>query len=77
MIVSITSPLIHNVAMSDLQDLPAYEFASRPAPGEVFEVLPGIGWLRLPLPFVLSHINTWLLDDGSEKVIVDTGFDTP
>ena len=69
------SPLIHNVAMSDLQDSLAYEFSSRPAPGEVSEVLPGIGWLQLPLPFVLSHINTWLLDDGEEKVIVDTGFD--
>ena len=61
--------------MKDLQDSLAYEFTSRPAPGEVFEVLPGIGWLQLPLPFVLSHINTWLLDDGEEKVIVDTGFD--
>ncbi|MGD9264391.1 MAG: MBL fold metallo-hydrolase [Lysobacterales bacterium] len=61
--------------MSDLQDSLAYEFTSRPAPGEVFEVLPGIGWLQLPLPFVLSHINTWLLDDGDEIVVVDTGFD--
>ena len=60
--------------MSDLQDSLAYEFASRPAPGEIFEVLPGIGWVRLPLPFVLSHINVWLLQDGDDRAIVDTGF---
>jgi glyoxylase-like metal-dependent hydrolase (beta-lactamase superfamily II) len=61
--------------MKDLQDSLAYEFAKRPFPGEVFEVLPGIGWVRLPLPIVLPHINTWLLDDGDGKVIVDTGLD--
>lgn len=45
-----------------------------PAPGEVMEVMPGILWLRMPLPFALNHINLWLLKDGDGWAIVDTGF---
>lgn len=50
-----------------------YEYGSRPQPGEAMEILPGIRWLHLPLPFVLNHINTWVLDDGAERTLVDTG----
>jgi glyoxylase-like metal-dependent hydrolase (beta-lactamase superfamily II) len=28
----------------------------------------------MPLPFALDHINLWLLDDGDERVIVDSGY---
>src|ERR1700741_5281027 len=35
-----------------------------PAPGGSFEVLPGVRWLRMALPFALDHINLWLLRDG-------------
>lgn len=38
--------------------------------------MPGLRWLHLPLPFVLNHINTWILDDGDARVLVDTGFFT-
>lgn len=34
-----------------------------PAPGEALEVLPGIRWVRMGLPFALDHINLWLLRD--------------
>jgi glyoxylase-like metal-dependent hydrolase (beta-lactamase superfamily II) len=51
-----------------------YEYEFRPRPGEVIEILPGLNWLRLPLPFVLDHINVWLLKDGNGWAIVDTGF---
>jgi glyoxylase-like metal-dependent hydrolase (beta-lactamase superfamily II) len=52
-----------------------YTFADTlPAPGKVIEVLPGILWLRMPLPFALNHINLWLLKDGDGWAIVDTGF---
>ncbi len=38
----------------------------------------GVGWLRMPLPFALDHINLWLLDDvddaGAALTAVDTGF---
>jgi glyoxylase-like metal-dependent hydrolase (beta-lactamase superfamily II) len=35
-----------------------------PAPGAVHELAPGLGWLRMPLPFALDHINLWLLKDA-------------
>ena len=34
-----------------------------PAPGTTIEVAPGVRWLRMGLPFVLDHINLWLLRD--------------
>ena len=34
-----------------------------PAPGETFEVAPGVRWIRMALPFALDHINLWLLRD--------------
>lgn len=49
-----------------------------PAPREIFQVAPGVGWLRMPLPFALDHINLWLLEDEVDGepgwAIVDTGF---
>lgn len=52
-----------------------YEFDLRPEHGDVNTVADGIEWLRMPLPFALSHINLWMLRDGSrnEIAIVDTG----
>lgn len=47
-----------------------------PAPDSMIEVAPGVHWLRFPLPISLNHINLWLLEDGDEWVIVDTGFGT-
>ncbi|WP_293776651.1 MBL fold metallo-hydrolase [uncultured Oxalicibacterium sp.] len=42
----------------------AYPFDDAlPAPGSVLDVAPGIKWLRMALPFALSHINLWLLED--------------
>lgn len=54
-----------------------YEFAESPAPGATMPVAPGVYWLRMPLPFALSHINLWLLEDGAGFSIVDTGVFTP
>jgi glyoxylase-like metal-dependent hydrolase (beta-lactamase superfamily II) len=45
-----------------------------PAPGEALEILPGLLWLRMPLPFALNHVNLWLLRDGLGWTAVDTGF---
>src|SRR5437667_417499 len=44
-----------------------------PRAGTVVDVLPGIKWLRMPLPFRLDHINLWLLEDGAGWTAVDTG----
>jgi len=47
-----------------------------PAPGRALTVAPGVKWLRMGLPFVLNHINVWLLRDEIDGVagwtIVDT-----
>nr|WP_243453313.1 MBL fold metallo-hydrolase [Polymorphobacter multimanifer] len=44
-----------------------------PEGGTLFEVVPGVHWLRMPLPFGLDHINLWALDAGDGWAIVDTG----
>lgn len=56
-----------------------YPFKMRWSPelAEPFEVCDGVFWLRTPLPMTLDHINLWLLRDGDQWVIVDTGFDYP
>ncbi len=48
-----------------------------PPPGTLFEVAPGVHWLRMPLPMAgLDHINLWVLDDGDGWAIVDSGLNT-
>jgi len=61
-------------------DMPLhYPLEHLPEPGGTIEVLPGLRWVRMPLPFALDHINLWLLRDGSSAsgvplwTAVDTG----
>lgn len=58
------------------RDSLTYPFPDVPAPGRLIEVAPGVHWLRMPLPFVLDHINLWLLKDGDGWTIVDCGYAT-
>ena len=44
-----------------------------PPPGVLLQVAPGVRWLRMPLPFVLDHINLWVIDDGEQLALVDCG----
>lgn len=44
-----------------------------PQRGEFVEVVPGVHWIRLPLPYRLNHINVWALADGDGWTLVDTG----
>lgn len=53
-----------------------YAFATSPEPGATVPVAQGVYWLRMPLPFALSHINLWLLEDGDGWTLVDTGVAT-
>jgi glyoxylase-like metal-dependent hydrolase (beta-lactamase superfamily II) len=47
-----------------------------PETGSVHMLAPGVGWMRLPVPGSLKHINVWALDDGDDGIaIVDTGLD--
>ena len=54
-----------------------YPITTIPEAGSYTEVEQGIYWLRLPLPFELSHINVWLLDDGDGWTLVDAGVSMP
>jgi glyoxylase-like metal-dependent hydrolase (beta-lactamase superfamily II) len=44
-----------------------------PAAGEVVQIVPGLLWLRMPLPFELDHINLYLIEDSDGWVVVDCG----
>ncbi|HOA92899.1 MAG TPA: MBL fold metallo-hydrolase [Quisquiliibacterium sp.] len=58
---------------------PVLEYPCTPIPesGQTLEVAPGVLWIRMPLPFALSHINLWAIADGDRWAIVDTGIQTP
>ena len=64
--------------MNPLEAQLVYPFADQvPAPGTAVEILPGLSWLRMPLPFALDHINLWLLDEGEAGwSLVDCGAGT-
>ncbi|MEO0576383.1 MAG: MBL fold metallo-hydrolase [Pseudomonadota bacterium] len=59
------------------QSLLHYADAAIPEHGETTTLAPGVEWLRMPLPFLLGHINLWLLseDDGT-VCIVDSGLNS-
>jgi glyoxylase-like metal-dependent hydrolase (beta-lactamase superfamily II) len=46
---------------------------TRPPPGAVVEVAPGLLRTCLPLPGPPSHVNCWLIADGEGWLLVDTG----
>jgi glyoxylase-like metal-dependent hydrolase (beta-lactamase superfamily II) len=47
-----------------------------PAYGELTDMLPGLFWVRLPMPNLPNHVNCWLLDNGPGWTLVDCGMDT-
>jgi glyoxylase-like metal-dependent hydrolase (beta-lactamase superfamily II) len=69
-------------AAAELERALHYPLADRlPPRGGAIELMPGVKWLRMPLPFALDHINLWLLRDrldGREGwTVVDTCIDSP
>ncbi len=48
-------------------------FPDPPAPGQTVQVAPGILWLRFPLPFLLNHVNVYLIEDEGGWAAFDTG----
>ena len=56
-----------------------YGDAVPPVGGSV-ELLPGLRWIRMGLPFALDHINLWLLEDRIDGTdgwtVVDCGIAT-
>lgn len=64
--------------MNTLEHQLDYPFADAlPEPGRLREVVPGVYWVRMPLPFALDHINLWLLRDELDGragwTVVDSG----
>jgi glyoxylase-like metal-dependent hydrolase (beta-lactamase superfamily II) len=54
--------------MNPLESQLDYPFGETlPEPGTVFELAPGVLWLRMALPFALNHINLWLLEDELDR----------
>jgi glyoxylase-like metal-dependent hydrolase (beta-lactamase superfamily II) len=51
-----------------------FPFDAPPRPGEARVVVPGVLWLRMPLPFALDHINLWLLREADGFALVDCGY---
>ncbi|MEO8152980.1 MAG: MBL fold metallo-hydrolase [Rhizobacter sp.] len=64
--------------MNALEHELTYPFGDTlPELGTTIELVPGVRWLRMALPFALDHINLWLLrdemDDRQGWTIVDCG----
>lgn len=64
--------------MNALEQQLDYVFADAiPHPGQAIEVTPDVFWVRMPLPFVLDHVNVWVMRDEIDGVkgwtIVDCG----
>ena len=53
-----------------------YPFAAPPEAGKSLQVAPGVVWMRMPMPFVLNHINIWGIEDQEGWAVVDTGMRT-
>jgi glyoxylase-like metal-dependent hydrolase (beta-lactamase superfamily II) len=47
-----------------------------PAPEDPLEVLPGLLWLRLPLPWAINHVNVYALEEPEGWTLIDTGIDS-
>ncbi len=67
-------PPAHKTGMHVHTATISFPFPEAPAPGKLVAVAPGVHWLRMPLPFVLDHINLWLLEDGDGWTAVDCGY---
>lgn len=50
-----------------------FPYRNVPNPGEIAVVEQGVIWIRMPLPFKLNHINLWLIPDGEDYCLLDTG----
>ena len=53
-----------------------YTMQRPPAYGELTDLLPGMFWVRLPMPNLPNHVNCWLLDNGPGWTLIDCGYDT-
>jgi hypothetical protein len=47
-----------------------YPWENHPGPDQVVEIMPGVLWVRLKLPFRLNHVNIYLLADSDGWAMV-------
>ena len=52
-------------------DVLRYPFAPPASDGSHVEIVPGLLWLRMPMPMALDHINVYLLRDGDGWAVVE------
>ncbi len=53
-----------------------FPWSEAPDFNQVIEVVPGVLWFRLPLPYRLDHVNIYLIDTGDGWTVLDTGLGT-
>lgn len=53
-----------------------FPFPDAPEPGQAVEIAEGVLWIRIPLPWVLDHVNVFAFDEGDGWTLVDTGINT-
>lgn len=53
-----------------------YPFEAPASDGSRVDIARGIGWIRMPMPIPLDHINVYLLHDHDGWVVIDTGLHT-
>lgn len=61
-------------AIKTSADALRYPWENHPGQDQVVEVMPGVLWVRLNLPFRLNHVNIYLLADGDGWTMIDSGF---
>jgi len=54
----------------------SYPFEA-PGAGDGLEILPGVWWLRFPLPMALDHVNLYAFDEGDSWTLIDAGMRWP
>jgi glyoxylase-like metal-dependent hydrolase (beta-lactamase superfamily II) len=64
--------MLIQVAASDI----TFPYPEAPDAGAVRQVAPGVLWLRFTLPFLLNHVNVYLIEDDGGWAAVDTGLGT-
>ena len=63
-----------NASLAVTDNVLQFRWVEAPPAAASREVMPGVIWLRMPLPFALDHINLWLLADGDGWTQVDCGY---
>ena len=51
-----------------------YPWENHPGHDQTVEVMPGVLWVRLKLPFRLNNVNIYLLADNDGWTAIDSGF---